>query len=155
STATAVPTSTATSAPTNTPTARPTNTPTPKATNTALPTATSTQAPTQRSYTTGASVSPSTVMRGANVSVTALVKSATASSALIDVEVYDAAGTKVFQQAWDNQAFGADQTRTYRSNWSVASTATSGSYTVKIGIFGTGWFAFYAWNDRATAFTVI
>ena len=67
--------------------------------------------------------------------------------------MYDAAGTKVFQQAWDNQAFGADQTRTYRSNWSVASTATSGSYTVKIGIFGTGWFAFYAWNDRATAFT--
>jgi hypothetical protein len=83
------------------------------------------------------------------------VKSATASSAVIDVEVYDASGTKVFQQFWNNQAFTAGQTRTFNSSWSVPLTAMPGTYTVKVGVFSSGWTTLYTWNNTAAVFTVL
>jgi hypothetical protein len=177
-TATAAPTNTATTAPTNTPTPpatntptpRPTSTPTPPSTNTPTaptntptplptnpPTATPTTAPAQRSYTsytTTASVASSSVVRGANEGITLSVKSATASSVLVDLEIYDSTGAKVFQQWWDNQSFAAGQTRSYSTSWSVPASATPGTDTVKIGIFAPGWSAFYAWNNGAATFTV-
>src|SRR5579859_588600 len=72
---------TAAGAPTSTPTAtpKPTNTPTPKPTNT----------PAARSYTTSATVSPSTVTRPGTATISSSVTSATAGSALVDVEVYN------------------------------------------------------------------
>jgi hypothetical protein len=155
-TATAVATSTPTLVPTNTPTARPTNTPTPLPVNTATPVATSTQAPVQRSYTTSASASPATATRGTStVSIQASVKSATASSALIDVEVYNASGALVSQRVWDAQAFTAGQTRTFTTTWAVPLTASPGTYTIKVGVFSPGWGTLYSWNNQAGTFGVI
>jgi hypothetical protein len=137
-------------APTNTPTAtpKPTNTPTPKPTNT--PTTTTTQ----RSYTTHATISPSTVTRPGNATISGSVTSASAGSALVDVEVYNSAGSKVFQQFWDNQSFSAGQTRSYSATYAVPSNAATGGYTVTIGIFSTGWGTVYSWNSQAGTFTV-
>jgi len=142
STPTAVPTSAATALPTSTPTSRPTNTPTP------------TQQPAQPSYTSSAGVSPSTAPAGTQVSITAAVKSITASNALIDLEVYDASGAKVFQQAWDNQSFTAGQTTSYSAKWAVPATSAKGVYTIKIGVFATGWTRLYSWNNGASTLTV-
>jgi hypothetical protein len=80
--------------------------------------------------------------------------SATASTVLVDVEIYDGAGHKVFQRSWDNQSLRADRPRTYNVKWSVPGTAGPGEYSVKIGIFKTGWSALYNWNDNAAHFTV-
>src|SRR5438270_11768580 len=44
--------------------------------------------------------SRSTVARGSSVGITASVSSATASNVLVDVEVYNAAGARVFQTYW-------------------------------------------------------
>jgi hypothetical protein len=159
STPTAVPTNTPTAIPTSTPTRPPTavrtSTPTARPTNTSVPTATSTRVPSQPSFTTSATTSPSSVTRGANVSMTASVKSATPSTALVDVEVYDMSGAKVFQQIWDNQSFNTGQTRMYSANWTVPLTMTPGSYTVKIGVFSPGWTTLYTWNNTAAVFTVV
>jgi hypothetical protein len=141
-------TSTPTAVPSNTPTALPTNTPT------ALPTNTPTSAPVQPGFTTSETDFPSSVSRGATETITASVKSAASSTVLVDVEVYDSSGAKVFQQWWDNQAFGAGQTRTFTARWAVPSTARTGMDTVKIGIFAPGWSALYAWNDQAGTFKV-
>jgi hypothetical protein len=89
------------------------------------------------------------------VSISASVASATASSALIDVEVYDSSGALVLQNFWDQQAFSAGQTRTYTASWSVPQSARTGTYTVKIGIFSPGWGTLYNWNNQASVFSVI
>jgi hypothetical protein len=82
------------------------------------------------------------------------VKSATASSVLVDVEVYDSAGQKVFQQAWDNQSFTAGQTRTFTTSYTPSASAATGTYTVMIGVFSPGWGTLYSWNNSAAALAV-
>jgi hypothetical protein len=94
------------------------------------------------------------VARGSTDTIKASVKSATATKVLVDVEVYDASGNKVFQQFWDNQSFSAAQTRTFTASWSVPSSATPGTYTVKIGVFSPGWGTLYSWNGQAATLTV-
>src|SRR4051812_13301692 len=58
-------------------------------------------------WTTTVSVSPTAATRGAALTVTVRVTSTTARSALIDLEVYSAAGTRMHQRVWDQQSFGA------------------------------------------------
>jgi hypothetical protein len=143
-------TSTSTAVPTNTPTAVPTSTPT----NISAPTSTPTHA-SSPSFTSSAAVSPSIVTRGGTTLIAASVKSLTAATALIDVEVYDAAGAKVFQQVWNNQAFRAGQTRAFNSTWSVPVTSMPGTFTVKIGVFSPGWSTLYMWNNLAAVTTIL
>jgi hypothetical protein len=128
--------------------------PAPQPVATATATATATQQPAQPSYTSSASASPSSVLRGGMTSITASVTSTTAATALVDVEVYDPAGVKVFQQSWDNQSFTAGQPRTLGTTWSVPNTALTGAYKVKIGVFATGWTSLLQWNDSAATVTV-
>jgi len=99
--------------------------------------------------------SPAQVSRGASTSITASVRSATARSVLVDIEVYDPAGHKVFQNWYDDQTFGAGQTRTYTQAYQVPSSASTGTYSIKVGIFSTHWSgALYSWNDQAGTLTV-
>jgi hypothetical protein len=166
---TPTPTPTNTALPTSTSTPPPTSTPTPTATSTPGPSNTPTSAPTQTptptrtstptsvavaSYTSSASTSPTSVARGATVSITASVTSSIGSTALVDVEIYSPTGAKLAQRWWNNQTFVGGQPRSYSYTWSVPSTAMTGDYIVKIGIFKNGWTALYNWNDRAGVFSV-
>lgn len=117
----------------------------------AAPAAASTPAP---SFTTVASSSPASVARGATSSITTLARSATASKALIDVEVYNSAGVRMFQQYWDNQTFTAGETRSVQADWTVPASLPAGTYTIKVGVFESGWASVYNWNDAAGAITV-
>jgi hypothetical protein len=136
-------------------TTSPTSTPTPNPTNTPVPTATATPSASRSSYTTTASVSPSTVARGSKVSITAAVTSATTSSVLVAIEVHDSSGAKVFQKSYNNQSFAAGQTRTYTTSWNVPMSAGTGAYTVAIGVYAPGWGTRYSWNGSAACFSVI
>ncbi len=139
-----------TSTPVNTATLKPTNTPTAKPTNTPVKTAT----PAPLGFTSGASASPPSAQPGSSVALRASVKSNRAISALVDLEVYDASGTKVFQQAWDKQSLGAGKTITLPATWSVPLGASKGTYTVRIGVFSPGWGTLYCWNGNAATLTV-
>jgi hypothetical protein len=83
------------------------------------------------------------------------VTSWTAAAALVDVEVSDSAGTRVCQQVFDGQAFGAGQTRSYPVTCTLPAGAASGLYVAKIGVFSPGWSTLYSWNDRAAYFLYI
>jgi hypothetical protein len=74
--------------------------------------------------------------------------------ALVDVEVYSPTGQKVFQKVYDQQAFGAGQTKQYRATWRVPVAAVPGPYVVKVGVFSPGWGTLYHWNNQAAQFTV-
>ncbi|MGI9146782.1 MAG: hypothetical protein ACR2IK_09585 [Chloroflexota bacterium] len=156
---TATPTAVSTATPTAVSTATPIRTPTPVPTGTATaaPTTTASATPTPASgsaFTSGAVASPSRLTVGHALSITASVKSTRATTALIDVEIYSAAGVKVFQQAWDNQSFAAGQTLRFPATWTVPRTAAKGTYTTKIGVFASGWTELYTWNNSAASFTV-
>jgi hypothetical protein len=147
---------------TATPPAPSTITPTPVAgaptatrTTTTVPLATATRtAAGQPSFTTSAIVSPTSVARGSLVSILSLVTSATASTTVVDVEVYDPAGNKVFQKYYDNQTFTAGQQQQYTTPWTVPIGAAVGTYRVKIGMFSPGWGTLYSWNDNVAQFSV-
>jgi hypothetical protein len=106
------------------------------------------------SYSATASVSKTAVSRRGSVSVSARVTAAAAGKVLVDVEIISPSGNKVFQKAYDKQSFSAGQTRTFTPSWTVPGTAEKGVYTVKVGVFVTGWGTLYYWNDSAASFTV-
>ena len=82
------------------------------------------------------------------------MKSATASSVAIDLEVYDSSGARVFQQAWNNQSFNAGQTRSFTVGWTSPANANTGTYTMKVGVFSSNWSTLYSWNNQAGTFQV-
>jgi hypothetical protein len=125
------PTSTASSVPT-----APTSTPTPTGTVAA-------------SLSMSAAAAPTSAIPGQMVTITSSVTSNQSRTMLVDVEVYDPSSKKVFQQAFDNQSFTAGQQRTFSSSWQVASNATTGTYTIVMGLFSPGWGTLYAWNGSA------
>jgi hypothetical protein len=77
-----------------------------------------------------------------------------ASRALVDVEVYNPAGTEVARRWWDKRSFAVGQTQTYRFTWVARTDADTGSYAFKVGVFSTGWGTLYTWNNAAASFAV-
>ncbi len=65
---------------------------------------------------------------------------------LVDIEIYNATGQKIKQQYFENQYFGFGQTREFAVSWIPT---TTGSYTVKVGIFGRNWSPLYLWVSKA------
>ena len=92
--------------------------------------------------------------RGTNQNVSVSVKSNKTATAVVDIEIYDASGAKVWQRYRENVAFAAGVSQTIQENWSVPATAKAGTYTVKIGVFTPGWGQVLSWNNSAASFTV-
>lgn len=118
-----------------------------------LPSAIPTPIP-KPSFTFGATLSADPIDAGKTLTVTLTSKSATQTTALIDAEIYDPTGKKVFSQAFDNQSYGAGETKTYALNWAIPPDAFAGNYVLKLGAFSTGWGTLYSWVDSAATFTV-
>jgi hypothetical protein len=105
-------------------------------------------------FTTSATATPAEVGGGTTVRLTVRVTASTTRSALVDVEVYDAAGRKSYQRFWDNRSFSAGVTRSFSASWAVPAGEATGTYRVDIGIFSTGWGTLFHWNSGATTLTV-
>src|SRR5216683_6465971 len=59
-------------------------------------------------FTTSARVASATVARGGTAAITAIVTNrASATSASVDIEIYDANGAKWFERAYDGEWFNA------------------------------------------------
>jgi Cellulase (glycosyl hydrolase family 5)/Wzt C-terminal domain len=96
--------------------------------------------------------SPSTVSRNRTLKVTASVTATTAASGiLVDLEIYDAAGTRVGQHVC-TKSFSAGQTQTCA--WSFKVKLAPGAYTVKVGVFSANWTTLYTWVNQAATFVV-
>ena len=92
------------------------------------------EVPTANGWTTYATVASSSSLTGETIGLSAFVLCDRAATALVDVEVYDGAGARVFQQAFDNQSFEANGAIAFTSSWKPA---TAGTYTMGI-LFRTG-----------------
>ena len=120
-------------------------------TTTTLPSSTTTVATILSSSVTA---NPSTVPAGATVTVSAAIRTDVSRTALVDVEAYSSSGERVFQFWWDNQSLTAGESSTLSTTWTLPSSLAPGSYTFKIGVFGTGWGPLVAWNEAAGTMTV-
>ena len=89
--------------------------------------------------------SPAANVSNAGETATITVTSATATTLLVDVEVYSPNGDKVTQQAADNQSFAAGETKQYTVPWTTWNQ--KGDYVVKVGVFNPGWGPLIKWND--------
>lgn len=65
---------------------------------------------------------------------------------IIDIEVYDESGNRVYQRVHENKEFALGQSKTYEAKWTPEK---GGLYTVKVGVFKSGWEKVYAWRDDA------
>ena len=106
-------------------------------------------------FTTSASASPAEVRRGSTVSITVSVTASSDRHGLVDVEIYDGGGRKVFQRWWDTETFPASEARTFTATWSVPAAQRRGRHTINVGVFGTGWGTLHHWNDSAASFQVL
>lgn len=148
-TATAAVSSPAATSPQATTTPAPTSTPT----STPAPTATPLPAP---SFTSTAMLSGPSVIAGGSVGITASVTSATATTAVVDIEIYaPGAASAIYQVYFENQTFAAGQQRSYPATWLVPAGTAVGNYSVKLGVFAPNWASLYSWNDSAAIFSVV
>jgi hypothetical protein len=100
---------------------------------------------------TSAGALPATVAPGKPVTLSASVASTVAATNMIvDLEVHDAAGTKVGQYFVQSQNFTAAKAATY--TWNVA-VQSPGTYTLTVAVFASGWSSQAYWDSAAT-FTV-
>ncbi len=145
--------------PTNTPAAA-TNTPAP-ATNTPVPPSNTpvpaTSTPTQMNVSIDSvSAGPASVPAGGSETINTTVSTnAPLSGAIVDFEVYDTSGTKVYQYYDSGVNFAANSPQTFNELWPVPSGQAPGMYRAKIGVFASGWTGLYAWNDTGATFNVI
>ena len=99
---------------------------------------------------TGASGPATPVAPGSGALLTATVlTSAGLAGAVVDFEVYNAAGNRVYQ-AWQSPVTLAPNTaRTFTTTWTAPANQPAGAYRLKMGVFGSGWTPLYAWNDTS------
>ena len=102
---------------------------------------------------TGATPSPATPGQAVTLSTT-VSAGAAAAGTIVDVGVRDAAGTRIVQQAYKNQAFSAGQTRTFSSPWTLPPSLPAGTYTITVTVFDSTWTTPYVTNNSAGTLSV-
>jgi len=156
------PTSTSTRTPVP-PTATSTRTPVrPSATNTpvratstppTIPRATSTPAPLAFTFNQTTANALSAAPSATETFTATITANHTVANELVDFEVYNGAGAKVWQ-AWRSPlSFKAGVPRAVTASWPIPRTQAPGGYTLKLGVFTSRW-SFQAWNNAARVFTV-
>lgn len=101
--------------------------------------------------------SPSTVAPGGTVTFTNTVTNVGAAldNAIVALDIYNSAGTKVGQvptNGLTGQSINHGQVKTY--TWTWTAPTTTGTYTVKSGVWSAGWSTTYHYNNTADTFAV-
>ncbi len=100
---------------------------------------------------TVSATSPSLNIDQPNTITTAVQISGNASNVIVDIEVYNSSGSKVFQQFFTGQNISSSQPGNYSTAWTPSQNDT---YTLKVGIFTSDWSKNYYWNDAVMPLSV-
>lgn len=105
-------------------------------------------------FTSSVAATRTSVPAGGTIGLTTTVQNTGTSdlvNGVVDLEIYDPAGNKT-QTSWSGVNLAVGATGTYPYTWTAP--ATAGSYTVKVGVFSTGWADTLHWNGHAAQLTV-
>lgn len=80
------------------------------------------------------------------VSISFTNSGASIGQAIIDIEIYDANNTRIHQHIVEQQYLPTNETKIFSTSFAPKST---GTHTVKVGVFGSGWSHLYYWTDTA------
>lgn len=95
---------------------------------------------------------PASTSAGSPVTLSASVTvSGSSFNGIVDMEVYNSAGTRVFQQFYENESFSAGAERTFTATWTPES---EGTYRLAIGVFRPQWSETMHWNHEAATINV-
>ncbi len=96
---------------------------------------------------------PNPVATGVQTDITTTIQNTGdgAGFMIVDIEVYDATGTQVYQQIFDGEGFAPTETRNFTAGWTPS---TEGEYRVEIGLVQLYWEGVYEWTGDATTITV-
>lgn len=99
-----------------------------------------------------ASSTPASPTVGANAAFTANVTNAggAVSGTNVDIEIYNAAGSQVYQKIFSGQNFAANGSQSYTFNWTPS---VAGSYWVDVGVFSGDWSKEYVWDNQILTFS--
>lgn len=104
---------------------------------------------------TSASAVPATATPGQNVTLNASVlASGTANNMIVDLEIYNATGSRMAQTFYQSQNFAAGRTTPYTWNYTVPAGTATGTYTLKLGVFTGGWASNPYWNNSLASYQV-
>jgi hypothetical protein len=99
-------------------------------------------------------VDPVSASVGQDVTIRQDVSVSTDATLLVDFELWDAQGHKVWQIWHDNQPIHAGVILTDAAVFTVPDGLLPGEYTLVSGVFSAGWGTQFAWNDHAGRLTV-
>jgi hypothetical protein len=71
---------------------------------------------------------------------------------LVDFELYDGSGQKVWQEFHDNLTLAAGAA--YTDTAYLREPLPSGTYVLKTGVFAPNWASLHIWNDAAGTLTI-
>jgi hypothetical protein len=74
---------------------------------------------------------------------------------LVDFELYDGSGNKVWQTFHDNVSVQANTSLTSTATMTIPDNLPAGQYAFKSGVFSAGWGSLYSWNDQAGTLTIV
>ncbi|MDF2718480.1 MAG: Fibronectin type domain protein, partial [Paenibacillus sp.] len=97
-------------------------------------------------YTAAAFTGRLLVKAGARLSGTAFVESTLDTSVQVNVEIYDARGTKIYGQTYDNQAMRANKKYLFPIEWTVPEDAKPGQHKAVISVSRPGGGELYKQN---------
>jgi len=120
------------------------------------PTATPTATPQRLAITiTNADSAPAVAVPGTMVTLRATASAnQMLKGAIVDFYIVDAHG-KLVTQAWQTPVdLTATKPRVVSTSWMVPANQGSGSYTLKVGVFGPNWSPLIAWNNDVATLTV-
>jgi fibronectin type 3 domain-containing protein len=70
-------------------------------------------------------------------------------NSIVELQVFDTAGTAVMTTFWTGQNFAAGQTLKFSYTWNSPSSLPAGTYSVDLGVFNSDWSKNYYWNGSA------
>jgi hypothetical protein len=110
--------------------------------------------PAPPSFTGTGSFSPASVATGGAATATATFTNngGATTGTVLDLELFNAAGSRVGQKTFPAQDFTAGQSRTV--SWALAAPTTTGTYTLKLGVFAANGTTQLYWNNSAGTLTV-
>ncbi len=99
------------------------------------------------------SITPSPTHIGDQTTITSNVRNdGAASPFIVDMEVYDSTNTKIAQKVFENQTILTGATSQFAFDWLPPAF---GDYTVKLGLFKSGWSGLYEWNGSTLSVSVL
>jgi hypothetical protein len=101
-----------------------------------------------------AGADPSDAANGQDVTLRQDLTPSADAALLVDFELYDNEGRKVWQTWHDNTPFPGGAVTSDFAVFTIPDSLPPGQYTFKTGVFSTGWGTLYAWNDNAGTLTV-